>query len=209
MNESAATPVRAVVLVCSLKPSPNPSSSDKLARELLDALREHDVSGEVHRVVDYDIRPGVEKDMGEGDQWPTLRQAVLDSEIVVISTPIWMGQMSSVAKRVLERLDAELSESNDLGQPFTYGKVAAACIVGNEDGAHATSADLFQALNDVGFSIPAGGVTYWNGEAMHTVDYNDLDETPEKTASTTKTLAANAAHLARLLAGSSYPPIED
>jgi hypothetical protein len=64
---------------------------------------------------------------------------------------------------------------------------------------------LFQSLNDVGFSLPAGAVTYWNGEAMHTTDYNDLDETPEKTASTTKTAALNAAHLARLLKGSSYP----
>jgi multimeric flavodoxin WrbA len=202
-------PLRAVALVCSLKPSPAPSSSEKIARELVTKLGDHDVTSTVLRVVDYDIRPGVDKDMGDGDQWPTLRQAILDSDIVVVSTPIWMGQMSSVAKRVLERLDAELSETNDLGQPYIYGKVAGACIVGNEDGAHAISADLFQALNDVGFSIPAGAVTYWTGEAMHTVDYNDLDETPEETASTTKTLAANLAHLARLLAGNDYPAIED
>jgi hypothetical protein len=71
--------------------------------------------------------------------------------------------------------------------------------------AHAISAALFQALNDVGFTIPAGGVTYWNGEAMHTVDYKDLDHTPERTGSTTKTLAANAAHLAQLLRSNPYP----
>lgn len=65
---------------------------------------------------------------------------------------------------------------------------------------------LFQALNDVGFTIPAQGVTYWNGEAMHSTDYKDLDNTPEVTASTTKALAANAAHLARLLKQHSYPP---
>ncbi len=201
--------LRAVALVCSLKPSPAPSSSEKLAKELLAGLAEHGVTGDLERVVDYDVRPGVETDMGSGDQWPTLRRIILDSDIVVISTPIWMGQMSSIAKRVLERLDAELSETNDKGQPFLYGKVVAACVVGNEDGAHAVSADLFQALNDVGFTIPAGGVTYWNGEAMHTVDYNDLDKTPEKTASTTKTLAANAAHLAGLIGASGYPAVED
>jgi multimeric flavodoxin WrbA len=204
-----AKPLTAVALVCSLKPTPEPSSSDKLARELIEALGNHGVTGTVHRVVDFDVRPGVEADLGDGDEWPTLRRTVLDSDILIVSTPTWMGQLSSVAMRVLERLDAELSETNERGQPQTYGKVAAVCVVGNEDGAHAISASLFQALNDVGFSIPAGGVTYWNGEALHTVDYVDLDETPEKTASTTQTLAANAAHLARLLAGAPYPAIED
>lgn len=204
-----AQELTAAVLVCTLKPAPAPSSSVLLAHQLLDEFMGHGVNGTLYRVVDYDVHPGVETDMGDGDQWPELRQAILHSDILIISTPIWMGQMSSIAQRVLERLDAELAETNDKGQPLTYGKVAAVCVVGNEDGAHAVSAALFQVLNDVGFTIPAGAVTYWNGEAMHTVDYNDLDETPEKTASTTKTLAANAAHLARLLIGADYPPIED
>jgi hypothetical protein len=107
---------------------------------------------------------------------------------------------------MLERLDAELSEKDDEGRLRTYGKVAVAAVVGNEDGAHHISAILFQALNDVGFTIPAGAVTYWNGEAMHTTDYKDLDETPEAVASTTATLAANAVHLARLLKSAQYPP---
>ena len=85
-------------------------------------------------------------------------------------------------------------------------KVAIVSVVGNEDGAHKISADLYQCLNDVGFTIPAGGVTYWNGEAMQGKDYKDLDETPKATAGTTKTLAANAAHLARLLKAEQYPP---
>ena len=144
--------------------------------------------------------------MGEGDAWPALREKVLAADILVIGTPTWMGQHSSIAQRVLERLDAELSDTNDAGQPRTYGKVAATVVVGNEDGAHHISALLFQALNDVGFTLPAGAVTYWNGEAMHGTDYKDLDETPEQTASTTKTLAANTAHLARLLRGAAYPP---
>jgi hypothetical protein len=104
-----------------------------------------------------------------------------------------------------ERLDAELAETDDLGRPLTYGKVAIVAVVGNEDGAHKISADLFQGLNDVGFTIPAGGVTYWNGEAMHTVDYQDLDEVPERVATTTATVAGNAAHLARLLRAERYP----
>lgn len=195
----------ALAITCSLKPTPAASSTDLLSRQLLDALGEHGVSGDLVRAVDLDILPGVEADMGEGDAWPALRRRVLDADILILGTPTWMGHMSSVAQRVLERLDAELSETNDKGQPLTYGKVAAVCVVGNEDGAHAISAAAFQALNDVGYTIPAGGVTYWNGEAMHGTDYQDLDETPEVTATTTKTLAANAAHLAELLRSRPYP----
>ncbi len=84
--------------------------------------------------------------------------------------------------------------------------MAVASVVGNEDGAHHVSAVLFQVLNDVGFSIPAQGVTYWNGEAMKSTDYVELSETPEATAQTTKVVAANAAHLAHLLKARAYPP---
>lgn len=206
MTSAPQPTLTALAVTCSLKPSPAPSSTDLLAQQLLDALQEHGVGGDLVRAVDLDIRPGVEADMGEGDQWPDLRKRILAADIFILATPTWMGQHSSVAQRVLERLDAELSETNDAGQPHTYGKVAAAVVVGNEDGAHAISATLFQTLNDVGFTIPAGGVTYWNGEAMHRTDYNDLDETPEVTAGTTATLAANAAHLAALLKAQAYPP---
>ncbi len=89
---------------------------------------------------------------------------------------------------------------------LTYGKVAAVCVVGNEDGAHKVSADLFQGLNDVGFSLAPNAVTYWVGEAMQGTDYQDLDKTPEATAGTTATLAANTAHLARRLKSAPYPP---
>lgn len=114
--------------------------------------------------------------------------------------------MSSVAKRALERLDAELSETDEQQRPILFDKVAIAAVVGNEDGAHAIVADLFQALNDCGFTIPAQGCTYWNGEAMTPGDYNDLDEVPEAVASTTATLARNAAHLARALKAEPYLP---
>lgn len=205
MTDSDAPTLTALALTCSLKPSPAESSTDLLAQQVLDALAEHDVSGELVRVVDHDVHPGVEKDMGQGDEWPSLREKVLAADILVLATPTWMGQQSSVCQRVLERLDAELSETNDKGQPLTYGKVACAVVVGNEDGAHHISAVLFQTLNDVGFSLPAGAVTYWNGEAMHKKDYKDLESTPEVTETTTRTVAANAAHLARLLRDQAYP----
>lgn len=157
------------------------------------------------RVVDHDVRPGVETDMGQGDEWPAIRQRILDADILVLATPTWLGQQSSVAQRVFERLDAELSETDDEGRMLTVGKVAVAVNVGNEDGAHHICAMTYQCLNDVGFTIPANGCTFWNGEAMTGTDYLDLDHVPEATASATATVAANAAHLARLLAADNYP----
>lgn len=170
------------------------------------ALGEHGVEGEVIRIADHDVRPGVQVDMGEGDAWPSIRAKVLAADILILSTPIWLGHPASVAQRVLERLDGELSESDDQGRLLTYGKAAAVCVVGNEDGAHKVSADLFQALNDVGFSLAPGAVTYWVGAAMEGTDYQDLDKTPDTVASTTRTLAANTAHLARRLRDAPYPP---
>ena len=198
-------PLTALTLVCTLKPSPESSSSEKIARDLTTELSKHGVTNEIIRAVDFNIKPGVETDMGTGDDWPQLRQKMLDADIFIISTPTWVGQMSSVALRIIERLDAELGETDNEGRLLTFGKVAAVAIVGNEDGAHKITADLLQCLNDVGFTIAAGGATYWNGEAMAKKDYQDLDTIPEMVETTNKTVAANTAHLARMLKTSAYP----
>lgn len=199
------TKLQAVALVCSLKPSPEDSSTELMARQVLDGLATHGVHGETVRVVDYDVRPGVADDMGDADEWPQLLERIKAADVLVFATPTWLGHMSSVAQRVLERLDAQLSTTDGQGRPAMFGKTAVVAVVGNEDGAHKIVADSFQALNDMGFTIPAQGGTYWNDEAMGGRDYKDLDETPSAVASTTTTLAANAAHLARLLTSSQYP----
>jgi multimeric flavodoxin WrbA len=201
-----APSLRALVLGCSLKSSPAESSSELLGRQVLDALAEHGVAGEFVRVADYTVKFGVSKDEGDGDAWPDLRAKILASQILVIATPIWMGQPSSVAKIVLERLDAELSEKDDQGRLLTFGRVAAVAVVGNEDGAHHVCAEVFQALNDVGFTVAASGGTYWVGEAMQKTDYKDAGSKPDTTGAATKTLAANTAHLAALLNAHPYPP---
>ena len=198
--------LQAVVLCCSLKPSPAPSSSELLGREVLAALADHDVTGEVIRVADENIKFGVSTDEGDGDGWPAVRARILAARILVIATPIWMGQPSSVCKMVLERLDAELSERDEQGRPLIFGKVAAVAVVGNEDGAHHVVAEVLQALNDVGFSFAAAAGTYWVGEAMGSVDYADAGPKPDTTGAATKTVAANTAHLAQLLAAQPYPP---
>jgi multimeric flavodoxin WrbA len=150
------------------------------------------------------VKFGVSVDEGDGDEWPAIRARILDAHLLVIATPIWMGQPASVCKVVLERLDAELSETDDQGRLLTYGKVAAVAVVGNEDGAHHVTAEVLQALNDVGFTIPAAASTYWVGEAMQTLNYDKAGPKPDTTGKATATLAANAAHLARLLSGQPY-----
>ncbi|AOS64697.1 flavodoxin family protein [Actinoalloteichus hymeniacidonis] len=197
--------IHALALVCSLKASPAPSSSELLAKQVLEQLATHKVTGESIRVADHDVRPGVETDMGEGDAWPEIRRKIAKADILLLATPTWLGHPSSIAQRVLERLDAALSDTDDQSRPAMFGKVALAAVVGNEDGAHKIIADVFQALNDIGFSIPAQGSTYWNSEAMKPVDYQDLDSTPAAVASTNATAARNAAHLARLLKTNQYP----
>ncbi len=197
--------LKALALVCTLKPSPAPSSSVLIAEHVFEQLRPQNVDCETVRCVDFDIAPGVEPDMGGGDQWPQLRAKVLDADILLISTPVWLGHPSSITQRVLERLDAELSNTDDAGRPALAGKVAIVSVVGNEDGAHKVIADVLQGLNDMGYSVPAQGSTYWNGRAMDSVDYNDLDEVPDPVASATAAAARNAAHLARQLKATKYP----
>jgi multimeric flavodoxin WrbA len=199
-------PLRAFTLNCTLKPAPTPSSTDRMLDLLADALSDHDVTTtNAARVVDLDVRPGVTSDEGPGDAWPDLRRQILEADILILGTPIWLGNPTSVCRRVLERLDAFLGETDDRGRPIASDRVAVLATVGNEDGAHAVAAQVYQALGDVGFTIPAGAQAYWVGEAMGSVDFGDLDEVPEKVESTLATVARNAAHLARLLKADGYP----
>lgn len=202
------TDLKAVVLITTLTPSPKPSSSEKLAHDLGKELEKEGVEIEYIRTVDHTIIPGVEVDMGNGDEWPTLRKKMLAADIFILATPTWVGHMSSEAMKVIERLDAELGETDDEGRYLTTGKVAAVAIVGNEDGAHAITADALQSLNDLGFTIPANAATYWNGEAMQKVDYKDLDSIPESVDNANKLVAQNTAHLARLLKANQYPAVQ-
>jgi multimeric flavodoxin WrbA len=203
---TSADALHAVALCCTLSPSPAESSSQLLAEQVCAQLSRHDCACELIRLVDHDIRPGVAVDMGHGDEWPEIRRRILAADILVFATPSWLGQHSSIAQRALERLNAEQGETDDQGRPTTFGKVAVAAVVGNEDGAHKISADLFQCLDDVGFTVPAQAVTYWNGEAMHGTDFKDLPEVPDQVAETTATVARHGAHLARLLRQAPYPP---
>jgi hypothetical protein len=107
----------------------------------------------------------------------------------------------------MEHVDAFLRETDERGRMPSYGKVGIVAV-GNEDGAHHCAAELIQAMTEVGFGCPTGGVTYWVGEAQGDKEYKDLAKPPKAIANTTAMLAANAAHLARLLKQPTYPGIK-
>ena len=201
--------LNAIAINCSLKRSGGePSSTDKMIGLIAGELGKHGFElSETIRIADHDVLPGVTSDEGPGDDWPDIRRRILAADMLIFGTPIWLGQMSSIAKRVTERMDAFLSETDDQGRMPSFGKLAVAAIVGNEDGAHSVTADLFQALNDVGWTIPSAAACYWVGEAMHKTDFNDLPKVPEEVQQSAAMLASNAAHLAKLLKQSAYPGV--
>jgi multimeric flavodoxin WrbA len=201
--------LKAIAFNCSLKSgkAEEKSSTETLLMQLVAALAPFGVTSEIVRAVDHDIKPGTEHDMGQGDAWPALREKLLVADLVIIATPVWLGQPSSVAKRVLERMDAFISELDDNKRMKTFGKVGLVAVVGNEDGAHHVSSEIYQALNDLGFSLAPTAVTYWVGEAMGGKEYSEFEQPPEKVADATAMAAASAAHLAKLLKATPYPGV--
>lgn len=199
----------AIAVNCSLKRSGGEdSSTDKMIGLLVSELKKRDVAfAETIRIADFDVKPGVSSDEGEGDDWPGIRGRLLAADILIFGTPVWLGQMSSLAKRVVERMDAFLSETDGKGRMPSYGKVALLAVVGNEDGAHGISAHLYQALADTGWTIPAGAVAYWVGEAMGKTDFNQLPDVPDAVGQAAAMAASNAAHLAALLRYEPYPGV--
>ncbi len=198
--------LKAIALNATLKATGGePSSTDRMLALIASAMSKDGVETETVRLADFNIKPGVSSDEGDGDDWPAIRQKVLDADILILGTPIWLGQPSSVSKRALERMDAFLEETDDAGRMVSYGRVAAVAVVGNEDGAHHVCAELYQALNDVGFTIAANAVAYWVGEAMGSTNFSDLEHIPETVTTAVDMLARNTVHLARLTKDNPYP----
>lgn len=201
---------KAVALNATLKGgrSKEKSSTDRMLKLIASALEAHETETEIIRLADHNIPPGIRSYEGPGDEWPTIRRKILEADILIMGSPIWMGQATSLCKRALERMDAFFEEKDTEGRMISYGRVAAVAVVGNEDGAHHVSADVYQALNDAGFSLPANAVAYWVGEAMGSVNFVDLPEVPERVQSNVDTLAANAVHMAALLKSRPYPAMD-
>src|ERR1700742_5032156 len=204
-QEVVRMPVSVLMINCSLKQQAQRSSTNRLLRQVVEQFEKYGASCEVLLASDYNILPGVEHNEGKGDQWPEILEKIRACNVLMLGTPIWLGQPSSIAKRVCERMDAFLDDTDNKKRMLSYGKVACVAVVGNEDGAHHCSAELYQALNDVGFTIAPGAVTYWVGEAMGDTNYVDLDRVPRKTAEATEMMVLNTVHLAGLLKRSPFP----
>jgi len=169
-------------------------------------LREQGVETEQIRLVDHRIDPGVVSEpVTEGDEWPAIRERILAAEILVVATPTWLGQPSSVSKRALERMDALLSETGEDGTPVAYNRVAGVVVVGNEDGAHHCIAEITGALIDIGYTIPAQAWTYWN-KGPGPGEETWLTTTEREWSTTTgQTAASNLLAVARALSAHPMP----
>lgn len=200
--------MRALCLNCTLKRSPEASNTEALAGVVLDALAHEGVETDMVRVVDHRVEPGVVSEaVTDGDAWPALRERVLAADILLVATPTWLGQPSSVAKRALERMDAFLSETReDERTPVAYNRVAGVVVTGNEDGAHHCISEISGALIDLGYTIPGQAWTYWNkGPGPGDEEWLDTDER-EWSIRTGRTAAQNLLAAARALQRTPLPP---
>jgi multimeric flavodoxin WrbA len=150
---------------CSLKRSPRSSNTQVMMDDIVERMRDHgDVEYDTVRIADHDVQPGVELELEDGtDDWPAIATRILECDVLLLGVPIWLGHPCSLAQRVLERLDHYLFHMNERGMKPMYGKVAAVAITGNEDGGHHVYAEMFQALNDLGFTLPPESRAYWTG----------------------------------------------
>ncbi|MEU4221343.1 flavodoxin family protein [Actinoplanes sp. NPDC026623] len=192
--------MRALIINCTLKPAPEPSNTEALAQVVAEALEKLGVTVDWVRAVDHDIKPGVESDMGPGDDWPAIRAKILAARILIVATPTWVGRPSSVAQRVIERMDAMLSETDDDGRPVAYNRVAGVVNTGNEDGAHHVISEISGALMDIGFTIPGQAWTYWHLGPGAGPDYLDDQRGHDWAAKTGRAMAKNLVTVAQALA---------
>jgi multimeric flavodoxin WrbA len=198
--------LKAVFINATLKPSPEPSNTDGLIAMSGRIMREHGVAVEEIRAVDHAIATGVWPDMTEHgaaeDAWPAISESVLAADILVLAGPIWLGDNSSVMKRVIERLYAGSSLLNEAGQYAYYGRVGGCLITGNEDGVKHCAMNVLYSLQHLGFTVPPQADAGWIGAAGPGPSYLDPGSGgPENdfTNRNTTFMTYNLMHLASLL----------
>jgi multimeric flavodoxin WrbA len=198
--------LNALFLNCTLKRSPELSHTEGLVRISRQIMEKNGVSVEELRPVDYDIAPGVWPDMREHgwekDDWPEIYEKVKKANILIISSPIWLGEKSSVCTNVIERLYSTSSDLNEAGQYAYYGRVGGCLITGNEDGVKHCSMNILYSLQHLGYAIPPQADAGWIGEAGPGPSYLDPGSGgPENdfTNRNTTFMTWNLMHLARLI----------
>jgi multimeric flavodoxin WrbA len=198
--------LRALFVNCTLKRSPEVSHTDGLADISMAIMKANGVAVDAIRAIDHDIATGVWPDMTERgwsrDAWPALFEQVLAADILVLCTPIWLGEKSSVCTRVIERLYGNSHLLNDAGQYAYYGRVGGCLVTGNEDGVKHCAMNVLYSLQHLGFTIPPQADAGWIGEAGPGPSYLDPGSGGpgnDFTNRNTTFMTWNLLHLARML----------
>jgi multimeric flavodoxin WrbA len=198
--------LRALFINCTLKRSPEVSNTQGLADIAIEIMRRQHITVDVVRAVDRDIASGVWPDMTEHgwdrDEWPAISELVMAADILVLCTPIWLGEKSSVCTRVVERLYGNSSMLNEHGQYAYYGRVGGCIVTGNEDGVKHCAMNVLYSLQHLGYTIPPQADAGWIGEVGPGPSYLDAGSGgPENdfTNRNTTFMTWNLLHLARML----------
>ena len=198
--------LRALYVNCTLKRSPEPSNTQALADRSIAIMERNGVTVDVIRAVDREIATGVYPDMTEHgwdvDEWPAISEQVMAADILVLLSPIWLGEKSSVCTKVIERLYGNSHILNDAGQYAYYGRAGGCIITGNEDGAKHCAMNILYSLQHLGYTIPPQADSAWLGEAGPGPSYRDEGSGgPENdfTNRNTAFLTWNLLHMARML----------
>jgi multimeric flavodoxin WrbA len=198
--------LKALFINCTLKRSPEPSNTEGLASIAQNIMRRQGVTVDTIRAVDRDIATGVWPDMTEHgwerDEWPSISEQVLASDILVICTPIWLGEKSSVCTQIIERLYGNSHLLNDAGQYAYYGRVGGCLVTGNEDGVKHCAMNILYSLQHLGYVIPPQADSGWIGEAGPGPSYLDPGSGgPENdfTNRNTTFMTWNLLHVTRML----------
>ncbi|MDR9401033.1 MAG: NAD(P)H-dependent oxidoreductase [Psychroflexus sp.] len=206
MSKPDFSKLKAIYVNCTLKKSPEISHTDGLMQVSKNIMRNEGVTVDELRLVDHDIAFGVYPDMKkhnwEKDDWPGLFDRIFAADILIIGTPIWLGEKSSVAQLLIERLYSMSGETNEKGQYLYYGKAGGCIITGNEDGVKHCAMGLMYAMQHIGYSIPPQADAGWIGEVGPGPSY--LDEASgavdnDFTNRNTTFMTYNLMHLAKML----------
>jgi multimeric flavodoxin WrbA len=198
--------LKAVLLNCTLKKSPEVSNTQALMDHVIRILEALDCECETVRIVDYNIPFGVSSDEGPGDDWPQILNKIIAANILIMGMPIWFGVRSSVAQMVIERLDGTYNDTNEVGQYPLYNTVGGVVVTGNEDGAHDCASTTLFNMSHLGCTIPPNADTYWLGDAGPGPSFIEADGWSHGyTRKTAGWMAHNVVHLARMLAERPIP----
>ncbi|WP_020006675.1 flavodoxin family protein [Salinicoccus albus] len=190
----------------SLKDSKEGSNTEALFEQSRDIYEHEGVVTESIRLADYHIPYGINGDMGNGDEWPMILEKIKEANIVLIGTPLWLGEKSSLATLAIERLYGSSGETNQKGQAIYYNKVGGVIVTGNEDGAKHAAASILYGLSHIGFVIPPNVDTYWVGEAGPGPSFVDADGKENNfTQKHVEMLTYNTMYFAKLLKEHSIP----